>query len=89
MKRRYFYSLREWRRWWCVYPIHAGFLLSALKVGLVAASAGAGWIGVLSATWAWVIVALLFLCAFFARIFMQPVKYKRPRRNDAWDEYGV
>lgn len=67
--------------------MHAGLLFAAVKTGLVAASAATGWFAILSASWSWALVTLLFVAGFIARIYMQ--RPKPPRRRDPPDWEGA
>lgn len=69
------YLLPDWkscRRWWSMHVVGLGFVFSAVKAGLVAAAAGAGWFGALRREWAWVMVCALFLVAAIVRVMKQP-----------------
>lgn len=67
----------NWKRWWSMHVMGIGFGFSAVKAGLIAASAGASWFTAFDRAWAWLIVAVLFLVGAVVRVLQQ-----RPRKVD-------
>lgn len=70
-------DVRACKRWWTMHVMGVGFAFSAVKAGLIAASAGAGWFGALRREWAWLVVVMLFIAGAVVRILRQPDKRRK------------